>query len=643
MDGMTSEETRFFTDFDIYLWKQGTFYRAWEKMGAHPCRMNGRDGVHFAVWAPNAERVCVVGDFNDWREGVHALEPLEDTGIWRGFVPGIGHGALYKYAITSRYEGYKVQKADPYGFFCEIRPRTASIVWDLSGYRWNDSQWMRSRARANSREAPLSIYEVHLGSWMRNAEEGNRWLTYRELAPRLARYVTEMGFTHVELLPVTEHPFDGSWGYQTVGYFAPTSRFGTPQDFMAFVDILHQNGIGVILDWVPAHFPTDEHGLGFFDGTHLYEHADPRLGFHNDWKSFIFNFGRNEVINFLISSALFWLDVYHVDGLRVDAVASMLYLDYSRKEGEWIPNKYGGNENLEAIAFLKRFNETVYREFPDTMTIAEESTAWPMVSRPTYLGGLGFGFKWNMGWMHDTLLYLSKDPIHRKFHHNNLTFSILYAFTENFVLPFSHDEVVHGKGSMLAKMPGDLWQKFANLRLLYGYMFTHPGKKLLFMGNEFGQWSEWNHDAALEWHLLEYDSHRGLQSWVRDLNGLLRREPALHQLDHDPHGFEWIDCNDSEQSTLVFLRRSKREEDVLVCAFNFTPVPRQPYRVGVPFGGYWKEVLNSDADLYGGSGLGNLGGVEAEPVPFHGRPYSLSITLPPLAAVLFKPAPDSSS
>lgn len=634
---MSETQWRFFSDFDVYLWKQGSYYRSWEKMGAHPCRMDGRDGTHFAVWAPNAEKVAVVGDFNGWNESANLLEPFGDTGIWRGFIPEIGVGTLYKYAITSRVNGYKVQKADPYAFYAEKRPGTASVVWDLSGYAWQDKEWMQSRKKRNTRTSPMAIYEVHLGSWMRSAEEGNRWLTYRELAPRLAAYAQQMGFTHVELLPVTEHPFDGSWGYQTTGYFAPTSRFGTPQDFMFFVDTLHQHGLGVIVDWVPAHFPTDEHGLGYFDGTHLYEHADPRQGFHTDWKSFIYNYGRHEVVNFLLSSALFWLEIYHVDGLRVDAVASMLYLDYSRRDGEWIPNQYGGNENLEAIALLRRFNEIVYREHPDAMTIAEESTAWPMVSRPTYLGGLGFGFKWNMGWMHDTLLYISKDPVHRKYHHNLLTFSLLYAFSENFILPFSHDEVVHGKASMLAKMPGDLWQKFANLRLLYGYMYGHPGKKLLFMGSEFGQWNEWNHDGQLDWALLEHDTHRGLQQWVRDLNRFLCMEPALYELDNEPQGFEWIDCNDSDQSTLVFLRRGKKEEDVVVCALNFTPVPRFPYRIGVPFGGFWKEVLNSDASVYGGSGQGNLGGVLAEAVPHHGRPYSLAINLPPLAAVFFQP------
>ncbi len=633
---MTDKEKVFLTDYDLHLWMEGTHYRAYEKMGAHVAELDGVSGTHFAVWAPNAEQVSVVGDFNQWDETASPLECLGDSGIWEGFIAGVGQGTLYKYAIHSRYNGYRVQKADPYGFACEIRPQTASVVWDIGGYAWNDDPWMSERAARNALDAPISIYEVHLGSWMRVPEEGHRWLTYRELAPKLAAYAKEMGFTHVELLPVSEHPFDGSWGYQTVGYFAPTSRFGTPQDFMYFVDVLHQNGIGVILDWVPAHFPRDEHGLGYFDGTHLYEHADPRLGVHRDWGTFIFNFGRREVATFLLSNALFWLERYHIDGLRVDAVASMIYLDYSRKEGEWIPNKYGGRENLEALDFLKRFNTLVYQEHPDAMTIAEESTAWPMVSRPVHLGGLGFGLKWNMGWMHDTLTYMSKDPLFRKYHHNTLTFSLLYAFHENFVLPFSHDEVVHGKGSMLGKMPGDNWQKFANLRLLYGYMFTHPGKKLLFMGSEWGQWSEWNHDTGLEWHLLDYVPHQGLKRWVRDCNTFLRGEPALHRKDFDPSGFQWVECHDSEQSTLAYRRHGRQPDDTLVCLFNFTPVPRHNYRIGVPKGGYWKEVLNSDAEIYGGSGMGNLGGAETTPVASHGEFQSLNITLPPLAAVVFK-------
>ena len=491
---------------------------------------NGQSGTYFAVWAPDARKVSVIGDFNGWNRTSHPLQPRGQSGIWEGFVPGVGKGALYKYHIKSRYRGYKVDKADPFGFYHETPPKTASIVWDI-GYNWGDKEWLEKRHGHNALDAPMAIYEVHLGSWRRVPEEDNRPLTYRELAPQLAEYVKQMGFTHVEFLPVMEHPFFGSWGYQTTGYFAPTSRYGTPQDFMFLIDYLHQHDIGVILDWVPSHFPTDEHGLGFFDGTHLYEHAYPQKGFHPDWSSYIFNYGRNEVQSFLLSSALFWLDKYHVDGLRVDAVASMLYLDYSRKNGEWMPNKYGGRENLEAIAFLRRFNEEVYKNYPDVQTIAEESTAWPMVSRPTYVGGLGFGMKWDMGWMHDTLEYITKDPIYRKYHHNELTFRMLYAFTENFVLPLSHDEVVHGKGSLLGKMPGDDWQKFANLRLLLGYMYAQPGKKLLFMGAELGQWQEWHHDESLDWHLLEYQRHAGIKKWVEDLNRLYRSEPALYELD----------------------------------------------------------------------------------------------------------------
>jgi 1,4-alpha-glucan branching enzyme len=510
------------------------------------------------------------------------------------------------------------------------------VVWDISDYRWGDGEWLATRGERNALDAPIAIYEVHLGSWMR-APEDQRWLSYRELAPKLAEYVRHMGFTHVEFLPVSEHPLDASWGYQTLGSYAPTSRFGTPQDFMYLVDTLHQNGIGVILDWVPAHFPKDEHGLGYFDGTHLYEHEDSRLGEQKDWGTFIFNFGRTEVQNFLLANALFWLEVYHVDGLRVDAVASMLYLDYSREEGQWLPNRYGGRENLEAVAFLRRFNELVYERHPDVITLAEESTAWPMVSRPTYLGGLGFGLKWNMGWMHDTILYFSKEPVHRKFHHNDLTFSLLYAFHENFVLPFSHDEVVHGKGSMLGKMPGDDWQRFANLRLLYGYMYAHPGKKLLFMGNEIGVWGEWSHERGIEWNVLEWPFHQGLQRWVRDINTFLRGEPALYQRDFEPAGFEWIDCHDSQQSILSFLRRGRDPEDVLAFVCNFTPVPRHNYRIGVPEAGYWEEVLNSDATIYEGSGQGNLGGVEATPVAAFGHYYSLNVTLPPLAIVAFRP------
>jgi 1,4-alpha-glucan branching enzyme len=631
------------TDFDLHLIAEGTHYRTYEKLGAHPGVLDGTPGTFFRVWAPNADRVSVIGDFNGWNHETTPMKFFPDAGIWDCFVPGVGAGSLYKYFIESRYNGYSVEKADPYGYAAEIRPQTASKVWEPNNYAWNDADWMNARRGRALHEEAVSIYEIHLGSWMRVSEDNQRWLTYRELASKLVEYVRHIGFTHVELLPISEHPFDGSWGYQTVGYFAPTSRFGTPDDFMYLVDILHQNGIGVILDWVPAHFPRDEHGLGYFDGTHLYEHSDRRQGVHPDWDTFVFNYGRNEVQNFLISNALFWFDRYHVDALRVDAVASMLYLDYGRRDGEWIPNRHGGKENLDAIDFLKRLNERVHAEWPGVTVMAEESTAWPMVSRPTYLGGLGFGFKWNMGWMHDILEYMAHDPVHRSYHHNRITFSLLYAFTENFVLPFSHDEVVHGKGSMIGKMPGDEWQKFANLRTLYGYMFGHPGKKLLFMGNEFGQWKEWNHDTSLEWHLLEYKNHSGLQRWVRDLNTFYRSEPALYRLDSDAAGFEWIDCNDNQRSLISFLRygRDRRHQVVFVC--NFTPVPWHNYRVGVPSGGLWKEALNSDATLYGGSGQGNMGGLETSPLPMHGRPHSLTITVPPLATVVFQKVDDGAT
>jgi 1,4-alpha-glucan branching enzyme len=623
------------SEFDLYLFGEGTYNRAYEKLGAHLVERDGVRGANFAVWAPSATRVSVIGDFNGWKPAVNVMQPSR-AGVWESFIPDIGQGALYKYHIESNYRDYKVDKADPYGFAAQIRPNTASRVWDIDSYRWNDAQWMTGRALHNALDSPMSIYEVHLGSWRRVPEEGNRWLTYRELAPLLADYVYGAGFTHVELLPVMEHPFDGSWGYETIGYFAPTSRHGNPIDFMYFVDYLHQRGIGVILDWVPAHFPKDEAGLGFFDGSHLYEHADPRQGEHPDWNTFVFNYARNEVQTFLISNALFWFDKYHVDGLRVDAVASMLYLDYGRREGQWIPNQYGGKENLDAIHFLRTLNERVYAAYPDVLMVAEESTAWPQVSRPTYVGGLGFGLKWNMGWMHDVLDYMSQDPILRSYHHNEITFSLVYAFAENFVLPFSHDEVVYGKGSMIRKMPGDDWQKFANLRLLYGFMFGHPGKKLLFMGDEFGQWSEWNHDASLDWHLLDRPPHAGLERWVRDLNTLYRGQAALHQLDFDAAGFEWVDCKDFERSVISFIRRGRNAEDELLFVCNFTPVARQNYRVGVPRGGMWKEVLNSDAPLYGGSGRGNFGGLPAVPLPIHGRPYSLNMLLPPLGTVVFQ-------
>jgi 1,4-alpha-glucan branching enzyme len=639
------------TDRDIYLFNEGTHYRLYDKLGAHVQGVEGgsphsgalRDagrqgqatGTHFAVWAPDAERVAVMGDFNGWNKESHPLQPYGNSGIWRGCVVGLGKGAIYKYHVQSRYHGYRADKADPFAFATEMPPRTASIVWDLD-YAWTDQEWMAGRPRPNGLGSAMAVYEVHLGSWMRVPEEGQRWLTYRELAPKLAGHVKKLGFTHVELMPVMEHPFYGSWGYQVAGYFAPTARYGSPQDLMYLIDVLHHYGIGVILDWVPAHFPTDEHGLGYFDGTHLYEHADAKKGFHPDWNSYIFNYGRNEVRSFLLSNALFWFDKYHADGIRIDAVASMLYLDYSRRDGEWIPNLYGGRENLEAIDLLRRMNEVVYQHHPDVQTIAEESTSWPMVSRPTYVGGLGFGLKWDMGWMHDTLEYMKRDPLYRRYHHNQLTFRMLYAFTENFLLPLSHDEVVHGKGSLLSKMPGDDWQKFANLRLLYGYMYGQPGKKLLFMGDEFAQWNEWNHEGSLDWHLLAYPAHQGVARWVEDLNRLYRTEAALYELDLNPAGFGWITANDSDQSVIAFLRRGKTTGSVVLVACNFTPVPRFQYRLGVPWGGYWHEVLNSDAAEYGGSGLGNDGGVTAGAGASHGRPYSLSLTLPPLATVFLR-------
>jgi 1,4-alpha-glucan branching enzyme len=635
-NGGLLSKTSLITDHDVYLFKEGSHFRLYNKLGSHTMTVDGMRGTYFAVWAPNAERVSVIGDFNDWESESHPLSVRWDgSGIWEGFIPGIEKGTLYKYHIVSRYNDYRVDKGDPFAFYWETPPKTASIVWDLH-YEWSDGDWMRRRHEYNSLKAPFSIYEVHLGSWRRVPEEGNRFLTYREMAHHLADYVKDMGFTHVEFLPVMEHPFYGSWGYQIVGYFAPTSRYGTPQDFMYLVDYLHQNGIGVILDWVPSHFPSDEHGLVYFDGTCLYEHLDRRRGFHPEWNSYIFNHGRNEVRAFLISNALFWLDKYHVDGLRVDAVASMLYLDYARKEGEWIPNVYGGRENLEAVSFIKRFNEAVYGEFPDVQTIAEESTAWPMVSRPVYIGGLGFGMKWNMGWMHDTLKYFSTDPIYRKYNHNHLTFSIWYAFSENFVLPLSHDEVVYGKGSLIGKMPGDEWQRNANLRALLGYMYGHPGKKLLFMGGEFGQWREWVHEESLEWHVLEYGFHRGVQRWVKDLNRFYRAEPAMHELDFESQGFEWIDFGDSENSVISFIRKGISTEDIILVVCNLTPVPRHNYRVGVPRGGFWRESLNSDAGIYGGSGYGNLGGVEAAPIPSHKRYHSISLILPPLSVLFFK-------
>ncbi len=624
------------SDQDVYLFNQGTHHRLHEKLGAHPGTLEGRTGTHFGVWAPNARRVSVIGEFNDWDPGAHPMEPRGESGVWERFVPGALPGTLYKFHIVSSQGHYAIDKADPFGFFHQVPPLTASVVWDLD-YRWQDEDWMAGRTRKNAGDAPISIYEMHLGSWRRVREEGFRSLGYRELADRLADHVDAMGFTHVEFMPVMEHPFFGSWGYQVTGYFAPSSRFGTPQDLMALIDALHQRDIGVILDWVPSHFPDDGHGLAFFDGTHLFEHADPRLGIHPDWNSCIFNYGRNEVRSFLLSNALFWLDVYHADALRVDAVASMLYRDYSRKDGDWIPNEFGGRENLEAIDFLRRLNTDVYGRIEGVQTIAEESTAWPLVSRPVYIGGLGFGMKWDMGWMHDSLKYFAKDPVHRPFHHQQLTFRGLYAFTENFVLPLSHDEVVHGKGSLLGRMPGDEWQRFANLRALLGYMYTQPGKKLLFMGGEFGQQREWDHDGELDWDLLDRPLNAGVARWLTDLNRLYRDNPAAHELDFDSRGFEWVDADDSPGCVLTWLRRS-RGDDWLLVILNLTPLVRYAYRIGVPCGGRWTERLNSDAATYGGSGVGNWGGADAVPEAAHGRPWSVALTLPPLGVLVFEAA-----
>ncbi len=634
----TSGHSSIFTPDDLHLFNEGTHTRLYGKLGAHLSQDSDQPGVRFAVWAPNAQSVSVVGDFNEWDGEADPLHPRGHSGIWEGFAASARKGNRYKYFIRSRVGGYQVMKADPMGFRYEEPPSTASMIWDLD-YEWQDESWMANRGTRQGLEQPISVYEVHLGSWRRDPDDPSRLRGYQELAPELARYVTELGFTHVQLLPIMEHPFYGSWGYQTTGYFAPSSRYGSPQDFMAMVDQLHQAGIGVILDWVPSHFPSDEHGLGFFDGTHLYEHADPRQGFHPDWESLIFNYGREEVRSFLLSSAHFWLDRYHVDGLRVDAVASMLYLDYSRKDGEWIPNEYGGRENLDAIRFLQQFNRDVYRAYPHTHTIAEESTAWPMVSRPTDLGGLGFGMKWDMGWMHDTLKYLARQPIHRRHHHDEITFRAIYAFNENFMLPLSHDEVVHGKGSLLNRMPGDAWQKRANLRLLLANQFFQPGKKLLFMGGELGQPSEWNHEGELDWGVLDDPAHGGIQRLVTDLNALYRREPSLHATDFDPQGFHWIMANDRDRSALAFLRTSPRETDhpPVLAIFNFTPVPRENVRIGIPMGGSWTELLNTDSQAYGGSDVGNLGTVDALPVPSHGHYHSLVLTLPPLGALALMP------
>jgi 1,4-alpha-glucan branching enzyme len=620
-------------EIDLHLFAEGTHLSTYDKLGAHVTEMEGTQGVVFAVWAPNARRVSVVGGFNNWDGRRHPMRKHPGAGLWEIFIPGLKAGERYKYEIKTQ-RGDILLKADPYAFAAERPPATASVVHDFGRHVWQDGDWLAKREHRIDRAAPISIYEVHLGSWRRKPEEGNRYLTYRELADELVPHAKEMGFTHIELMPVGEYPFDGSWGYQPTGLFAPTSRFGSPTDFRAFVEATHRAELGLIVDWVPGHFPTDPHGLGTFDGTHLYEHADPRQGLHKDWDTLIYNYGRREVANFLLANGLFWLDRYRADGLRVDAVASMLYLDYSRKEGEWVPNKFGGRENLDAIDFIRRLNEIAYGRNPGIATIAEESTAWPMVSRPTHLGGLGFGYKWNMGWMHDTLEYMSHDPIHRSHHHNQLTFGLLYAFSENFILPLSHDEVVHGKRSLLGKMPGDRWQRFANLRAYYTFMFGHPGKKLLFMGGEFAQEREWNHDASLDWHLLADPAHAGVQRLVRDLNALYRAVPALHARDCEGDGFEWIDANDSANSVLSFLRKAGPEQPTAVVAVNFTPVPRAKYRIGVPKPGYYREALNSDAAVYGGSNMGNGGGVAAEPVPWHGRPHSISPTLPPLGGLI---------
>jgi len=625
------------SDYDLHLMAEGTHYRNYEKLGSHVSVVDGVRGVHFAVWAPNARRVSLIGDFNQWDGRRHPMRFHPSGGIWEIFIPGLREETVYKFEIKWRRFGFITTKTDPYGFYFERRPKTGAIVYDINKYLWRDDEWMRDRAARNALDAPISIYEVHLGSWMRAPEEGNRYLTYRELAHTLVEYVKQMGYTHIELLPVTEHPYGGSWGYQTVGYYAPTSRHGEPQEFAYFVDYCHRNGVGVILDWVPAHFPKDGHGLAYFDGTHLYEHADPRKGEHQDWGTLIFNYGRNEVRNFLLGNALFWLEKYHLDGLRVDAVASMLYLDYSRKEGQWLPNIHGGRENIEAVEFVKKFNELVHQHHPGVKTFAEESTSWPLVTRPTYDGGLGFDYKWNMGWMNDTLKYVEMDPIDRKYHHGKLTFSLMYAFSENFVLPLSHDEVVHGKRSLLDKMPGDMWKKFANLRALFGYMYGHPGKKLLFMGGEFGQWIEWNHQRSLDWHLLGYESHRQLQEYVRDLNQLYFSEPSLHQVDFEYAGFQWIDFQDANGSTIAFMRKAKDERDYLIFVLNFTPVPREGYRIGVPEEVFYKEVLNSDSLSYGGSNMGNYGGVMARAEEWAGFRCSLEVTLPPLAVVVLKP------
>ena len=625
------------SDYDLHLLGEGTHYQNYDRMGAHIREVEGVRGVHFAVWAPNAQRVSVVGDFNCWDGRINAMRNRGATGVWEIFLPHLDQGTIYKFEILSRVAGHLGVKSDPLGFAAEMRPKTASVVCDLDRYSWNDSDWIQSRATRDWLHSPMSIYEVHMGGWRRKEDEGWRWLTYSEIGEELIPYVKRLGYTHIELLPIMEHPFDGSWGYQTVGYFAATSRFGTPTEFMRFVDRCHQENIGVFLDWTPAHFPRDAHGLAYFDGTHLYEHQDPRKGAHPDWGTLVFNYGRTEVQNFLISNALFWVEKYHIDGLRVDAVASMLYLDYSRKHGEWVPNQFGGRENLEAIAFIKRLNEVFHAQHPGALMIAEESTSWPMVSRPTHLGGLGFDLKWNMGWMNDTLRYFAHDPIHRQYHHGELTFSMLYAFHENFILPLSHDEVVHGKRSLLEKMPGDEWQKFANLRLLFGYMYAHPGKKLLFMGGELGQRHEFWDGGSVQWELEKSPWHAGLQKLIADLNRLQTNQRSLHEVDFEWAGFDWLDANDGPNSVVSFLRRARDPEDFVVVVCNFTPVARENYRVGVPRPGFYREVLNTDSQYYEGTDFGNSGGVQAEPIPWGDRQYSIKLRLPPLAAVFFKP------
>jgi 1,4-alpha-glucan branching enzyme len=631
------------SEFDLHLLGEGTHYQKYEKFGSHVCTLDGVRGVSFAVWAPNALRVSVVGDFNHWDGRMHAMRLRGASGCWELFIPGLGEGAIYKYEIRSRLGPTPFLKSDPYGFLAEVRPKTASVVATLDKHKWADAEWLAARDKRDWLAAPMSIYEVHLGSWRRRSPTAGKpagaddeLLSYRELAAELIPYVKQMGYTHIELMPVMEHPYDGSWGYQTVGYYAATSRYGRPEDLMCFIDCCHQAGIGVFLDWTPGHFPRDAHGLAEFDGSHLYEHADPRKGAHPEWGTLVFNYGRNEVQNFLIANALFWLEKYHLDGLRVDAVASMLYLDYARSAGQWEPNQYGGRENIEAIDFLRRLNEAVHKHHKGALMIAEESTEWPLVTKPPYLGGLGFNLKWNMGWMNDTLKYFRQDPIYRKFHHNQITFSMMYAFSENFLLPFSHDEVVHMKGSMIGKMVGDDWQKFANLRALYAYHYAHPGKKLLFMGGEFAQWREWDEKRSLDWDLLAYDRHLQIQRLVRDLNALQRREACLHEVDYDWTGFEWMDCNDGDSSALSFVRRAKDPTDWLLVVCNFTPIVRRGYRVPVPAPGFYEEILNTDAEIYGGSNVGNMGGVEALPEQYLRKPYSLWLTLPPLAVVYFR-------